>query len=65
MDLEDKGFQSNDIIKKLAEVHSTREYYPSPIASMKDGELKLVKLKVLDYLFKSYVSEYDLIEKSA
>ncbi len=53
------------IIKRLAEVHSTQEYYPSPIASMKEGELKLIKLKVLDYQFNTYVPEFELSEQSA
>jgi uncharacterized protein YhbP (UPF0306 family) len=44
----------SDIIKKLAEVHSTREYYPSPLSSMKKGDLILVKLKVIDFKFNVY-----------
>jgi nitroimidazol reductase NimA-like FMN-containing flavoprotein (pyridoxamine 5'-phosphate oxidase superfamily) len=48
--------ESMEIIRKLAEVHSTREYYPSPISSIKDGDLKLVKLTVLDYQYKSYTA---------
>lgn len=43
------------IIKQLAEIHSTQEYYPSPIASIHEGELILVKLKVLESSFKSFV----------
>lgn len=57
--------QSNEIIKKLAEVHSTREYYPSPLSSMKEGELILVRLEVLDYQYKSYVAGFERTEKSA
>jgi nitroimidazol reductase NimA-like FMN-containing flavoprotein (pyridoxamine 5'-phosphate oxidase superfamily) len=64
-DVENTGFAGNQIIKKLAEVHSTQEYYPSPISAMKEGELKLIKLEVIDYQYKSYVANTEQAQRSA
>lgn len=51
------GFDGIEIVRKLAEVHSTQDYYPSPISMIKDGELNLVKLNVLTYDYKAYISQ--------
>lgn len=64
-DVQTNSLENIEIIRKLAEVHSTREYYPSPISTIKDGELKLVKLIVLDYQYKSYTAEAMKIQISA
>jgi uncharacterized protein YhbP (UPF0306 family) len=50
--------EGGEVVKKLAEVHSTREYYPSPIYTMKQGSLKLVKLNLLDFTFKNYSMKF-------
>jgi hypothetical protein len=54
-----------ETFRKLVEIHSTREYYPSPISTIKDGELKLVKLAVLDHQYKSYTADDEQNQKSA
>ena len=43
-----------DIMDSLIEVHSTQEYYPSPISMLKEGTLKLIKLEIKNSNFKSY-----------
>lgn len=65
LDVNDNSLDTIEIIRKLAEVHSTREYYPSPISTIKDGELKLVKLTFVDYYYKSYISGEEQVQKSA
>jgi hypothetical protein len=42
------------IIKKLIDMHSTQDYHPSPISIHRKGLLKLIKLKISDFHYRSY-----------
>ena len=42
------------IRKKLIAMHATEDYYPSPVSTLRKGELKLVKLNILDSNYQSY-----------
>lgn len=64
-DINNNSLKSIEIVRKLAELHSTREYYPSPISTIKDGDLRLVKLSVLDFHYKSYIADEEQIQQSA
>lgn len=44
----------SDILKKLVSIHSTQDYYPSPISTLTEDSTSLVKLTITDYNFKSY-----------
>jgi len=57
-------FETNDYINiknKLVEIHSTQEFYPSPISTVKDGILSLVKLTVNDCKLKSYNKDINML----
>ena len=49
------------IINKLVAIHSTQKFYPSPISTIRDGILSLVKLNVKDCKFKSYKKDINLL----
>ena len=38
----------------IGEVHSSQEYYPTPVDMLKEGSLVLIKLKVMKHKFNSY-----------
>ena len=57
-------FDTDDCAKirnKLVEIHSTQEFYPSPIFTLKEGVLVLAKLNVTDCDFKLYMDEINLL----
>jgi len=57
-------FETTDCVRiknKLVEIHSTREFYPSPISTLKVGHLSLVKLNVKDCKLKSYRKDINLL----
>jgi len=57
-------FETNDYIKiknKLVEIHSSQEFYPSPISTVKNGILSLVKLIVNDCKLKSYKKDINML----
>ncbi len=47
------------VVDILAEIHATRECYPTPLATRKEASLSLVKLKALDYEFRSYLEDIE------
>lgn len=50
------GFtEYSDIINHLIDLHSTREYYPTPLSMLDNGDLVLVKLSVTDHKYLSYL----------
>ncbi len=57
-------FYSDDYVwikNKLVEIHSTQDYYPSPISTLKNGEFSLIKLNVKNSNLKAYKKEIDLL----
>ncbi len=61
-------FESCDYMKiknKLVNIHSTQDFYPTPIATLKDGVISLVKLNVIDCNFNSYISSINLLRARA
>ncbi len=57
-------FETNDYINiknRLVEIHSTQEFYPSPISTVKDGILSLVKLIVNDCKLESYKKDINML----
>jgi hypothetical protein len=57
-------FETYDCVKiknKLVEIHSTQEFYPSPISTLTEGILSLIKLNVRDCKLKSYKKDIDLL----
>ena len=55
-----KAYQS--IITRLIEIHSTRDYYPSPISTMMEGELKLIRLDLIDFSFNAYQRDIEKLQ---
>lgn len=49
----------SEIRKKLIGMHSTQDYYPSPVSTLKKGDLKLIKLKIIDFNYQSYSKDID------
>jgi len=43
-----------DIKNKLVEIHSSQEFYPSPISSLEKGKISLVKLNAKNCKLKSF-----------
>ena len=61
-ELSDFGSDKRVTIKnKLVEIHSTLDYYPSPLATLKDGVLTLVKLSVKSCSLKPYKKDIELL----
>lgn len=45
-------------------MHSSQNYYPSPISTLKKGELKLIKLNVIDFNFKTYQKDIEKLKNT-
>ncbi|MCP4429445.1 MAG: pyridoxamine 5'-phosphate oxidase family protein [Gammaproteobacteria bacterium] len=50
-----------EYITKLVTIHSSQECYPTPISTLIDGDLSLVKLNVENCKLRSYKNEIDLL----
>ena len=43
-----------DIAKKLIKIHTEQEYYPTPLHSLKDGDLTFVSLQIKTHSYNDY-----------
>ncbi len=59
--LDSSKVEYSDIMLKLVAIHSSRECYPTPLATMKDGEVSLIRLNVESTEFKAYKVDIDLL----
>ncbi|MBT3203059.1 MAG: pyridoxamine 5'-phosphate oxidase family protein [Gammaproteobacteria bacterium] len=59
----DEGNYS-DIFIKLVEIHSSQLGYPTPISTMAEGLLTLVKLNIIDFNYKSYIQDINSLKSS-
>ena len=62
LDIDDATYSDKFI--KLVELHATRDNYPTAISTMREGELVLVKLKVMDLNYKSYIQDINELKSS-
>lgn len=51
------------IINSLIDMHSTQDYYPSPISTLKKGVLKLIKLEIIGFNYNSYGKDIEKLKK--
>ncbi len=49
-----KSEEHQDHVNKLVAIHSSQECYPTPISTLKDGRVSLIKLSVENCKLKSY-----------
>ncbi|MCP4078115.1 MAG: pyridoxamine 5'-phosphate oxidase family protein [Gammaproteobacteria bacterium] len=54
----------SDKFIKLVEIHSSQQGYPTPVSTMTEGLLALVKLNVNDFDYKSYIQDINLLKSS-
>ncbi len=49
---------------KLVEIHSSQIGYPTPVSTMTEGLLAIVKLNVIDFNYRSYIQDINLLRSS-
>ncbi len=48
-------------VNKLVAIHSSQKCYPTPISTLKDGNLSLIKMSVENCKLESYKNDIDLL----
>ena len=57
-----KSEEYSEHIYKLVAIHSSREFYPTPLLTFKNGDISLIKLSVEGSKLKSYKEVIDLLK---